>query len=45
MRKTLLFILFAFGAFAGIGQQKVIDKVIAIVGKYPLLLSHSKLIV
>jgi len=39
MRKSLLFILFAFGAFAGIAQQKVIDKVIAIVGKYPLLLS------
>lgn len=39
MRKTALFILLLVLGFTVQAQQKVIDKVIAVVGKYPLLLS------
>ena len=39
MRKTALFILLLVLGLTVQAQQKVIDKVIAVVGKYPLLLS------
>lgn len=39
MRKALLLLFIFVLSFTGNSQQKIIDKVIAVVGKYPLLLS------